>query len=36
MLVSQATIGQYLGKPENIPSNTAQVLAETSKFLSCP
>jgi ribose transport system substrate-binding protein len=36
MLVSQATIGQYLGKPENIPSNTAQVLAETSQFLSCP
>jgi ribose transport system substrate-binding protein len=36
MLVSQATIGQYINKPENIPSNTAQVLAETSKFLSCP
>jgi ribose transport system substrate-binding protein len=36
MLVSQATIGQYIGKPENIPSNTAQVLAETSQFLSCP
>jgi ribose transport system substrate-binding protein len=36
MLVSQATIGQFINKPENIPSNTAQVLAETSKFLSCP
>lgn len=36
MLVSQATIGQYINNPENIPSNTAQVLAETSKFLSCP
>jgi hypothetical protein len=36
MLVSQATIGQYINKPENIPSNTAQVLAETSKFLTCP
>jgi len=35
-LVSQATIGQFINKPENIPSNTAQVLAETSKFLSCP
>src|ERR1700733_14579566 len=35
-LVSQADIGQYINKPENIPSNTAQVLAETSKFLSCP
>ena len=36
MLVSQATIGQFINKPENIPSNTAQVLAQTSKFLSCP
>ncbi len=36
MFVSQATVGQYIGKPANIPSNTAQVLAETSKFLSCP
>lgn len=35
-LVSQADIGQFINKPENIPSNTAQVLAETSKFLSCP
>jgi ribose transport system substrate-binding protein len=35
-LVSQANISQYINKPENIPSNTAQVLAETSKFLSCP
>jgi ribose transport system substrate-binding protein len=35
-LVSQADIGQYINKPENIPSNTAQVLAETSKFLNCP
>ena len=36
LFVSQATIGQYIGKPANIPSNTAQVLADTSKFLSCP
>lgn len=36
LFVSQATVGQYIGKPANIPSNTAQVLAETSKFLSCP
>ena len=36
MFVSQSTISQYIGKPANIPSNTAQVLAETSKFLSCP
>jgi ribose transport system substrate-binding protein len=36
MLVSQATIGQYINNPENIPSNTAQTLAETSKFLTCP
>ena len=35
-LVSQANISQFINKPENIPSNTAQVLAETSKFLSCP
>jgi ribose transport system substrate-binding protein len=35
-LVSQADIGQFINQPENIPSNTAQVLAETSKFLSCP
>jgi ribose transport system substrate-binding protein len=35
-LVSQADIGQFINKPENIPSNTAQVLAETSKFLTCP
>jgi ribose transport system substrate-binding protein len=36
MFVSQSTVGQFIGKPESIPSNTAQVLAETSKFLSCP
>jgi len=36
MFVSQAAVGQYIGKPANIPSNTAQVLSETSKFLSCP
>jgi ribose transport system substrate-binding protein len=36
MFVSQSAVGQYIGKPANIPSNTAQVLAETSKFLSCP
>jgi ribose transport system substrate-binding protein len=35
-LVSQANISQYINKPENIPSNTAQTLAETSKFLNCP
>jgi hypothetical protein len=35
MFVSQSTVGQFIGKPESIPSNTAQVLAETSKFLSC-
>jgi hypothetical protein len=34
--VSQSAAGQYIGKPANIPSNTSQVLAETSKFLSCP
>ena len=26
-LVSQSAVGQYINKPENIPSNTAQVLA---------
>jgi ribose transport system substrate-binding protein len=36
MFVSQSAVGQYLGKPANIPSNTAQTLAETSKFLNCP
>ena len=36
MFVSQSAVGQYIGKPANIPSNTAQVLGETSKFLSCP
>jgi ribose transport system substrate-binding protein len=36
MFVSQSAAGQYIGKPANIPSNTSQVLAETSKFLSCP
>ena len=36
MFVSQSAAGQYLGKPANIPSNTAQTLAETSKFLNCP
>jgi len=36
LFVSQATVGQYIGKPANIPSNTAQVLGETSQFLSCP
>ena len=36
MFVSQSAVGQYIGKPANIPSNTTQVLAETSKFLSCP
>jgi len=36
MFVSQSAVGQYIGKPANIPSNTSQVLAETSKFLSCP
>ena len=36
LFVSQATVGPYLGKPANIPSNTAQVLAQTSQFLSCP
>jgi ribose transport system substrate-binding protein len=36
LFVSQATVGPYLGKPANIPSNTAQVLGETSQFLSCP
>jgi ribose transport system substrate-binding protein len=34
--VSQAAVGQYIGKPENIPANTAKVLGETSKFLKCP
>jgi ribose transport system substrate-binding protein len=36
MFVSQSTVNQFIGQPENIPSTTAQVLAETSKFLSCP
>jgi ribose transport system substrate-binding protein len=36
MFVSQAAVSQYIGKPANIPSNTAQVLSETAKFLSCP
>jgi ribose transport system substrate-binding protein len=36
MFVSQSAAAQYLGKPANIPSNTAQTLAETSKFLNCP
>ena len=36
MFVSQSAVGQYLGKPATIPSNTAQTLAETSKFLNCP
>jgi ribose transport system substrate-binding protein len=36
MFVSQSAVGQYLGKPANIPSNPAQTLAETSKFLNCP
>jgi ribose transport system substrate-binding protein len=36
MFVSQSTVNQYIGQPENIPTRTAQVLAETSKFLSCP
>lgn len=34
--VSQAAVSQYIGKPESIPANTAKVLAETSKFLTCP
>ena len=34
--VSQKAVGQYIGKPENIPSNTKLVLGETSKYLSCP
>jgi ribose transport system substrate-binding protein len=36
MFVSQSAVAQYIGQPANIPSNTSQVLAETSKFLSCP
>jgi ribose transport system substrate-binding protein len=36
LFVSKATVGQYIGNPASIPSNTAQVLAETDKFLSCP
>jgi ribose transport system substrate-binding protein len=36
MFVSQSAAAQYLGKPATIPSNTAQTLAETSKFLNCP
>lgn len=34
--VSQKAVSQYIGKPENIPSNTSQVLAATSKYLACP
>ena len=34
--VSQKVVSQYIGKPENIPSNTSQVLGATSKYLSCP
>jgi ribose transport system substrate-binding protein len=36
MFVSQSNVGQFIGQPENIPSNTAQVLADTSEYLSCP
>ncbi len=33
--VGQNDVQKYIGKMENIPSVTKQVLAETSKFLSC-
>lgn len=33
--VGQSQVKNYIGKMENIPSATKQVLSETSKFLSC-
>jgi ribose transport system substrate-binding protein len=36
MFVSQSNVGQFINQPESIPSQTAQALADTSKFLSCP
>jgi ribose transport system substrate-binding protein len=34
--VGQSQVGQYIGKPETVPTATTKVLGETSKFLSCP
>jgi ribose transport system substrate-binding protein len=34
--VGQNDVRQYASGPENIPSNTKTVLANTSKYLSCP
>ena len=34
--VGQSNVSQYIGKFETIPSVTSQVLANTSKYLSCP
>jgi len=34
--IGQQEISKYVGRPESIPSQTSQLLANSSKYLSCP